>query len=430
MLMPDRVCTDCTLEDPAFEPLPGARAFFGYADGAAYRIEIPDDWNGTLLLWARGVGGLNDAGTGFTTQIGFGGYPPGRELVTSFGAGWAASTYAETGYAPARGVDDLLTVKEIAEAEVGPAQWTYCVGASMGGGTAQLMAQEFPDEIDGALAFCGALSNVEIVDYLASWHAIAHWLIGEAPAATDASGLIGWAAALGSGDDGGLHLSPLGEQFAAVIEELSGGPRWGFREGLARQWQINFALGALYWPAMAARGPLPAGAILPHDGSLLAFDTRDVVYGAPPEAGVDVDRLNEEVVRFQAPPGLRADPALGVASGFLGVPLLTIKTSGDLWTPISLDRSYARKVEAAGYGDLLVQRAVRRAGHCNFTELREMQPALLDLTRWVTEGVRPEGEDLTGDDLSGAGVRFTSPFDADDPLAPSARSLPRRRLAV
>ncbi|MCY3918446.1 MAG: hypothetical protein OXG38_01405 [Chloroflexi bacterium] len=428
MLMPDRVCADCTLEDPAFEPLPNTRAFFGYADGAAYRIEVPNEWNGTLLLFARGVGGLNDAGTGFTTHIDFGGFAPGRELLTSFGVAWAASTYAATGYAPARGVDDLLTVKEIAEAEVGPAQWTYCVGASMGGGTAQLMAQEFPEEIDGALALCGALSNVEVVDYLAGWHSVAHWLIGEDPSATDAAGLIDWATALGSVDDGGLHLTPRGEQFAAVIEELSGGPRWGFREGLARQWQTNFALGTLYVPELVAQAPLPAGAVLPHDGSLLAFDTRDVVYGAHPEAGVDVDRLNEEVIRFQPPPGLRDDPALGVASGVLGAPLLTVKTSGDLWTPISLDRSYARKVQAAGSGDFLVQRAVRRAGHCNFTEQDEVLRALLDLTRWVTEGVRPEGEDLTGDDLSGAGVRFTSPFDADDPLAPAAWSLPRRRL--
>ncbi len=429
-LMPDRVCDDCTLEDPAFEPLANARAFFGYADGAAYRFEIPDNWNGTLLLWARGFGGFNDAGTGFSTHIGFGGFPPGRELVTAFGAGWAASTYAATGYVPARGVDDLLTVKDIAAAEVGPAQWTYCVGASMGGGTAQLMAQEFPGEIDGALALCGALSNAEVVDYIVSWHMLAHWLIGEPPAATDAAGLIGWAAPLGFVDDDGLNLTPLGEQFAALIEDLSGGPRWGFREGLARQWQINFALGTLYWPTLVAQGPLPAGAVLPHDGSLTAFDTQDVVYGAPPEAAIDLDRLNAEVLRFRPPPALRDDPALGVASGELGVPLLTIKTSGDLWTPISLDRSYARRVRAAGYGDMLVQRVVRRAGHCNFTEQSEVSRALLDLVRWVTDGVRPDGEDLSGDDLSGAGVRFTSPFDADDPLAPSVRSRRRRLLLV
>ncbi len=429
-LMPGRVCADCTLEDPAFEPLPNARAFFGYADGAAYRIEIPENWNGTLLLWARGFGGLNDLGTGFSSHIDFGGFPPGRELLTSLGAGWAASTYADTGYVPARGVDDLLRVKDIAAAAVGPPQWTYCVGGSMGGGTAQLMAQEFPGEIDGALALCGALSNAEVVDYIVSWHMVAHWLIGELPSSTNAAGLIGWAAALGSVDDRGLHLTPRGEQFAALMEDLSGGPRWGVRDGLAQQWAVNFALGTLYWPALLAGAPPAPGATIDHDGAFAAFDTQDVVYGAPPEAGVDLDRLNAEVLRSRPPPGLRDDPALGVASGALGVPLLTLKTSGDMWTPLSLDRSYARRVQAAGYSDLLVQRAVRRAGHCRFSEVEEGLRALFDLTRWVTEGVRPDGEDLTGDDLSGAGVRFTSPFDDDDPLAPSARSRLRRRLVV
>ena len=427
-LMPDRVCDDCTLEDPAFDPLANARALFGTADGAAYRIEIPDNWNGTLILWGRGFGGLNDAGTDFASHLEFGVFPPAREVLVRAGVGWAASTYAATGYVPARGVDDLLTVKEIVIDAVGAPERTYCVGASMGGATAQLMAQEFPDEIDGALAACGALSNAEVVDYLLGWHAIAHWLIGDLPAATDAAGLVDWAGPLGRVQDDVLRLTPLGEQFAALVEDLSGGPRWAFRDGLARQWQVNFGLGAIYWPTIRAAGPLRPGAVIDHDGALTAFDTRDAVYGASPEAGIDLDRLNEEVLRFRAPAGLRTDPALGVASGRLEVPLLTLKTTGDLWTPLSLDRSYARKVIAAGYGDNLVQRAVRRSGHCNFSEIEEGLRALLDLVRWVTEGERPAGEDLTGDDLSAVGVAFTDPFDDDDPLAPAVWSRLGRSL--
>ena len=102
-----------------------------------------------------------------------------------------------------------------------------------------------------------------------------------------------------------------------------------------------------------------------------------------------------------------------------------------MWTPLSLDRSYARRVRAAGYSDLLVQRVVRRAGHCRFSELEEGLRALFDLTRWVTEGVRPRrrGSDRRRTS-AGRALRFTSPFDDDDPLAPSARSRLRRRLLV
>jgi hypothetical protein len=47
-----------TLEDPAFEPLPGARADFGRLGGSVYQIEVPDDWNGRLVLEMHGYGEL------------------------------------------------------------------------------------------------------------------------------------------------------------------------------------------------------------------------------------------------------------------------------------------------------------------------------------------------------------------------------------
>ena len=40
--------------DPAFEALPGATAHFGRLGGAIYQIEMPDDWNGRLVLYIHG----------------------------------------------------------------------------------------------------------------------------------------------------------------------------------------------------------------------------------------------------------------------------------------------------------------------------------------------------------------------------------------
>ncbi len=40
--------------DATFEALPGAKAFFGRYDGGLYRIEIPDNWNRELVLFAHG----------------------------------------------------------------------------------------------------------------------------------------------------------------------------------------------------------------------------------------------------------------------------------------------------------------------------------------------------------------------------------------
>ncbi len=414
-LDPDRECDDCLLPDPTLSPLLGSRVRFGIHERAAFRMEVPANWTGTLLLWARGFSGLNEEGTGFNPQLGFGAMPF-RQLLLSAGIGWLASTYRANGFVTALGVDDLLKTKDLFVAEFGQPTTAVCAGFSMGGATAQLMAQEFPDEIDGAIALCGALSNVEVVDYLASFHALAMHFIGQPPSHVDATGLTEWGRQLGQPDGaGGLTLTAPGQQFVAVIREMTGGERWGFEEGLAEQWDANFGLGTTVWPAVFASGQsLAPGSVIAHDATSVAFDTREVVYRAGPEVALDATALNEQVIRFAPPLGTRENPALGPASGSLKVPLMTVKGTGDLFTPISLDQSYGRLVCEAGDEANLVQRAVRRAGHCDFS-LSESAGTLLDMTDWLGRGIRPKGEDLSGD-LAAAGINFTSPFDDDDPL--------------
>ena len=40
--------------EPTFEALPGAKVSFGKYDGGLYRIEVPGNWNGELVLFAHG----------------------------------------------------------------------------------------------------------------------------------------------------------------------------------------------------------------------------------------------------------------------------------------------------------------------------------------------------------------------------------------
>ena len=410
-LVPNLPPGDYALEDPEFAALPGATAHWGVIEGAGYRIEVPDNWNGLLTLWAHGFTGLNEAGDGPSPELAFS--MPERAAFLATGTAWACSTYRATGYVPGVGVDDLLLVKDrFAEVVSAPRQ-TVCMGASMGGATAQLMAQEFPEELDGAVALCGALGNIWVVDYLAAWHTLAMWFLGGPPQRLDAGGLIEWAQPLGvSDDEGNLQLSADGERFAAVIEQLTGGPRWGFREGLAAQWNTSFAVGALTWPGLIGAAPFGPGERIAASDAI-PMDTTRFVYDAP-GTELDAGRLNAEVVRVAADAGRRADPGVGAPSGRLEVPLLCMKTTGDLFTPIHLDRDYQRLVTEAGGADQLVMRAYRRAGHCTFNAL-EVAAAVAEFTLWLDEGVRPAGEDLGGD-LAGAGAGFTVGWDAGDPL--------------
>lgn len=93
-------------------------------------------------------------------------------------------------------------------------------------------------------------------------------------------------------------------------------------------------------------------------------------------------------------------------TGDIQIPLLALHTTGDMRVPITEEQLLRRRAEAAGRGDLLVQRTVRAPGHCAFTN-EEWQRGLEDLIAWVEEDDRPEGEDLLADDLSEIGADFT-----------------------
>ena len=417
LLVPKVVGDGYELEDPDFAPIDGARADFGEIEGTGYRIELPEQWNGELVLWAHGFRGLNDEGTGFSRRLTFDEIPA-RDVIIGQGYGWATSTYRVNGYVPGIGVDDLLRVKDRVAEIARPARSTYIAGGSMGGATAQLMAQEFPEEVTAALALCPAMGNVWVVDYTVAWHTLAHWLIGEAPDQMDPAGMIAWARALGEADEHGLRLTPTGEQFAALIKDFTGGDRWGFDEGLRQQWNIAFGLGVTFWPNIAVGDALSSGAVVSVSNDQPPADTREHIYRADPAAGLDLQRLNEEVIRVASDPDRRHDPGVGIPTGQLQVPMLAMKTTGDLFTPIHLDRDYQRMLQESGWDQHLVIQTVRRAGHCTFSE-REALAAFTGIITWHSLGFTPAGDDLQGD-LSAVGTRFTDPFDEDDPLRPQS----------
>ena len=81
-----------------FEPLPGADALWGVRSGAGYQIEIPEDWNGDLVLYTHGFQG---DGLELTVDA-----PPIRQHLIEEGYAWAASSYRKNGYAPGIGARD------------------------------------------------------------------------------------------------------------------------------------------------------------------------------------------------------------------------------------------------------------------------------------------------------------------------------------
>ena len=136
-------------------------------------------------------------------------------------------------------------------------------------------------------------------------------------------------------------------------------------------------------------------------------------------------------------------------TGALRIPLLTLHSTGDGQVPIEQARILRRRVDAAGAGDLLVQRVIRDAGHCGFTTT-EWLASFEALVAWVEEGIEPAGNDLLDGDLEaprpsfelrprpglpdadavpGAGDRMRRPWSRHDRWCAVQRPVPRRSCA-
>jgi hypothetical protein len=274
----------------------------------------------------------------------------------------------------------------------------------MGGNVVALALENHAGEYDGALALCGALGGIEQIDYLVSWVALAEYFsgitfpIGEPGADLTGIFLTRLPVLLGTPQ----APTRAGRAFASAVKYLTGGPRPFFAEGYAEQYLVNFGL-----------------AMVDPERKFLvtrAATNESHTYTIDPGFDVTPEELNARVRRFAPDPAARdaaAHPDAVPTTGNISAPLLTLHNTGDLFVPISLEQSYLAKVRAAGKSDLLVQRAIRAGGHCKFSQ-QELTTAFEDLVRWVRDGVRPAGDDLSGD-LTDIGRQFTNPIRPGDP---------------
>jgi hypothetical protein len=115
-------------------------------------------------------------------------------------------------------------------------------------------------------------------------------------------------------------------------------------------------------------------------------------------------------------PRVTSDPAARArfeVTGKLHRPLLTMFDTGDLFVPPLNEVLYDKWVREQGNQDNLVQRAVRRFVHCDFSPA-ERERTFEDFVNWMNRGVKPAGDDL-GVPLLDVGKRWTAPPRRDDP---------------
>jgi len=364
-----------------FDALPGTstRRYWGLHNGAGYQIEVPDNWNGDLVLYAHGFRG---AGLELTVSM-----PRIRAHLVANGYAWAATSYSKNGYDVKQGVKDTHALGERFNGLVGHPVRTYITGHSMGGHITGVAIEQYPRAYAGALPMCGVMGDNELFDYFLDYNLVAQALAGvqaEFPFPADYQTAVVPVvrAALGAAYPNGLNAQGL--KLRGVTQNISGGPRPGFNTSFAVWGNFLFTVGVTGGDIGVAPGNVQ--------------DNRDTVYqiDADPALSPDETELNAAVLRVTVDPqgrhpnGIANVPSI---SGRLPIPVLSLHTIGDLFVPFSMEQLYARRVAEQGASERLVSRAYRDHNHCGFA-VQEEEAAFAALVNWVVNGDKPAGDDI------------------------------------
>lgn len=179
--------------------------------------------------------------------------------------------------------------------------------------------------------------------------------------------------------------TPAAQQLRAATVLDSGGPRPGADASYSFWKDVLLSLG------IPDTAPTPVDGVAAVPG--LVAGNLDTDYA--PDEPADLDAIVARVP--VAEPDVRETDELtpvAAVQGSPGAPVLSLHGLGDLFVPFSMEQLYADEVADAGQSELLVQRAIRATGHCEFSAL-EAGTAWDDLVAWVEHGDRPEGDPVT-----------------------------------
>jgi len=369
------------------------------ADGTVYRIDYPDNYNGTLLI------GLDYAARQYQSQE--------SQTLLALGYAMAGVTRIVTGWDVEASASNHLTTLDIFNQLHGNPRQTLLYGRSLGAHTGAAIVHKYADRFDGALLSCGGLGGA-----VAIWNGkfdalfIAKTLLAENNpelklidipddfATTTRPAWLEMLAAAQTTPEGRARIA-----LAAVIAQL---PTWS---DASKQQPDPFDLTALQdglYDSLAG-SPLPTvgqamssrNEINRRSGGSISFNTgvnyreilqglgnADIVYELYRQAGLDI---NIDLNKLEQAPRVSADRqaliwvAPQVWHGGLTIPVLTLSNIGDNISAVSAQYAFQEMVNRAGSAALLRQVYVNSAGHCAYSPA-ETVAAINTLVQRVNTG--------------------------------------------
>ncbi|MCQ1949617.1 alpha/beta hydrolase [Arthrobacter sp. zg-Y859] len=373
--------------------------------GATWAAQMPEDWNGKLVLYSHGFrpGPDNPAeDPGFESTA---------QALTARGFAVASSSYASAGWALGTAVEDQLGTLAAFSAAAGEPVRTIAFGTSMGGLVSSLIAETPDSGVDGAVSTCGLLGGgINLNNYqLDGIHALAELLLP----GTDLQ-LTGFRTA----EEAGVTIdalmgavqqaqaTPEGRARLALAAALMNTPTWFSgdmepdRKDFAAQQEaqynwllqtIPFVVGSRASIVNAADGDSGWNEGVDYRSLLRDSAQRQQVKALYRSAGLDLRRdlhtLTSTADIAPDPEALDWMDRTSTPHGDLLMPVLTMHTLADILAPVQYMEEYAETVRDAGAGALLRQSYVERTGHCTFTDAERVGAVLamderLDTGRW------------------------------------------------
>lgn len=393
----------------------------GQLAGAAYEIQLPRTWNGTLLLYSHGYRHARPAPPDFAPVDTKPVSAPAPQVAVALleqGYALAGSAYKTNGWAVADGVAAGEQLRDFFVQRVGKPDRTYAWGDSLGGLISQLLAERHPDWVHGAAPLCGVLGGtnlnfdlaldlafaiktlvhprLKLTGYASYEEAVANFrgaydavLAATRDLAVGAPKLLLVAALVDAPTQTASYDgSTLQSQAAALVEGIV----TGLVFGTVVRWEVEQRVGGN-----------PSGNAGADYRARVSAAERQLI------ETVSAGSTDRNLSLLAEAPRTRPDDAartafhdLGTPTGDLQVPTLTLHTRADPLVLVQNETVFGEKVSAstAKKADLVqlytvaparyAKPAPYGAGHCNFTTAERLGAVKL-LDDWVRRGTYPVG---------------------------------------
>lgn len=318
----------------ATDAQPGTHA--GTLQGAAYRIDIPEQWNGDLVMLMHGY---QPVGAPVKTPM-----EPADSTSVFLKEGYAVaqSQFASQGWAVGDAITDNERLRQYFETTYARPKHTYVYGFSLGGLAVAATIERYPHAYTGAMITCGLTVSTPdflargVVEPLAAFDALIPGVIPDLAAAASPPAI--------SPDDIAKALQAHPKEAALLEKRFQETP-----ESLP-------PLFGLYYMALRELEGRAGG---------MPVDNRKTAYKG---YGEDAE-LNRRIHRYAGTPAAMDYAQRNVTlTGHVSIPVVMQWNAFDPTIPSRFHGVYPDQIKATGNGKWLTVLPPKGDSHCDFTD--------------------------------------------------------------